>query len=210
MANAGIIRYLKAYYRSSLCMRLLQNGFKEDPNTSPFGQIRVLDAIYLVSEAWKKVQPCLIQNCYAKAFIFGFDNDSMDLLQDIPIPPGMHQEEFLKEITSAEEMEEELERSADQDESGRVKQEPLKAEEGDDDENYDDDAEMEKAVKPAECLQALSVVRSYCQKHGLNTPTGELHTVLQFIEKECLTAELEGKDKEEHSTFQDSYNKFIK
>ena len=88
--DQGIIAALKAHYRSLLNRRICTlaegNDFKAEDLVK---KIRVIDALYLLDEAWKKVTPQTIQNCFNKAFKAEAKSDLNELLHDVELPAGI-------------------------------------------------------------------------------------------------------------------------
>ena len=70
--DQGIIRAMKQHYRkrllSNLVVKLESNS--EKPLTEFIKTTTVLDALHFLKQAWQKVTPVCIQNCFRKA---GFD-----------------------------------------------------------------------------------------------------------------------------------------
>ncbi|XP_064165140.1 tigger transposable element-derived protein 4-like [Anguilla rostrata] len=67
--DQGIIRNFKALYRSQMLKRILQavdNNADIDSAADLVKQITILDALYMVREAWKNVSQETIRNCFRK------------------------------------------------------------------------------------------------------------------------------------------------
>ncbi|XP_063617177.1 major centromere autoantigen B-like [Cydia splendana] len=60
--DQGVIRCLKSHYRRVQVLKLIQNLDSNDQKS-----FTVLDAILMISEAWEKVSPKTIANCFRHA-----------------------------------------------------------------------------------------------------------------------------------------------
>ena len=91
--DRGIIRNFKSLYRSQLLKRVL-NAIDNIDNAQKFAKtMTVLDALFMVREAWMGVNEDIIRNCFRKALITapGQQNSPEPIVQ---APEGMVQEEF--------------------------------------------------------------------------------------------------------------------
>ena len=164
-ADAGIIKCLKGHYRSALCSRLLnlQSSSPDSTASSLIKKITVLDTVYLVAEAWKKVKQSAIENCWK----FAFREDmalAPNVLQDIHVPLGSDHGMLTASIMNIENLEKEANEMMEEEE------ETFAEAPGAEDEEEKEDEEGEQ-VKPAECLVALSTVRKFCQANAIDFGT---------------------------------------
>lgn len=65
--DQGIIQNFKTWYRSIILKRILSKLESVTSSEELVKSITVLDAIYIIQEAWRKVSPVTIQNCFKKA-----------------------------------------------------------------------------------------------------------------------------------------------
>ena len=138
-----------------------------------------MDTVYLVADAWRKVKQDTVKNCFDVAFK---GSPGFNILGDIPVPPGMEREGFEEEVSAVQDMEAEADAEEEDDDDDIAPEEEVQ----------EDEETVEAPIKPAECLDALSKVRRYCQSNGIEIGGGELHSVLQHIENECLQTLFEG------------------
>ena len=95
--DMGVIHNLKAFYRSRLNMRILtaQDADEDTTALAVSRSVTVLDAPYILRDAWISVKQVTIRNCYREGGL-GVLNEVTDveLEEDVPIPEGMTTEEF--------------------------------------------------------------------------------------------------------------------
>ena len=97
--DQGIIKNLKGHYRSKLATRLISE-LDSDSSLQMKDlakNISLLDAIYLLDEAWQAVKETTISNCYRHS---GFhknnsSGDDFDPLQDIELPSNLSMEDLV-------------------------------------------------------------------------------------------------------------------
>ena len=95
--DQGVIKNLKGHYQSSLNSRVIASldADEESNAQSIIKTITLLDAVHLIAEAWNNVKISTIANCFRRA---GLKKDEVvgdtDALLDVPIPPGVTQDEF--------------------------------------------------------------------------------------------------------------------
>ena len=95
--NQGIIRNLKSYYRAKIVRRLISD--KDSPKTTATDytkKLTLLDAVHLLSTAWKNMKQKTIINCYRKA---GFQIPTVEppiavTDDDLSIPTSITQIDF--------------------------------------------------------------------------------------------------------------------
>ena len=63
--DMGIISNLKCHYRGTMLRRLI--NFIDDGNDYSTFKFTLLDAVVLLKQAWEKVEPATIRNCFRKA-----------------------------------------------------------------------------------------------------------------------------------------------
>lgn len=72
--DQGIIRALKSNFRKNLVLKIIHNlHATEDTSTTKHPKITILDAILMIYDAWSKLTPATISNCFKHA---GFVRDS--------------------------------------------------------------------------------------------------------------------------------------
>ncbi len=59
--DTGIIRCLKAHYRSAFCNRAID---MDDAGERNIFKLNLLEAMLMAKEAWRKVTPLSIENCW--------------------------------------------------------------------------------------------------------------------------------------------------
>ena len=121
--------------------------------------ISLLDAIYLLDEAWQAVKPPTISNCYRHS---GFhknhsSGDEFDLLQDIDLPFNLSREDF-EFMVQVDESAETTGHYTDEELVLATKKAGLQTE------DEDDVEEEEEEIKMEEIISALKVVRKYSKK----------------------------------------------
>jgi hypothetical protein len=71
--DAGIIRCFKAHYRNAMCMRALD---LDEAGEEDIYKLDILEAMVMVRDAWKKVSPETIANCWKHTGILPPPNPS--------------------------------------------------------------------------------------------------------------------------------------
>ena len=153
--DGGIIKSLKCQYRSALCSRILL--LLEEGGTDALQmvkKIQVIDAIFLLVDAWSKVTQQTIANCWRNC-LAGVSTPIDQLNVQIPaeFTPATFLEQIDLEDFSSEEIEQEVEEYAVQmsnNENDKEEKEELK---------YDP-----PSVNDA--IRGLQIVREYLQSSG--------------------------------------------
>ena len=87
---------MKGHYRTDLNKRII-NELDADPTTKAsvaVKNIRLIDSIYMLKDAWAKVTPATIANCFAHAG-FKTDNEQLEELNvNVPTPENLSDEVF--------------------------------------------------------------------------------------------------------------------
>ncbi|XP_059585398.1 tigger transposable element-derived protein 3 isoform X2 [Alligator mississippiensis] len=162
--HLGIVHNLKGHYRALV----LAKGLPGAAVAEAAGRVTLLDALYLLHQAWSRVRPAMLQSCFSKA---GFhlvpcvrDAPELPLLADVPWPPGLSELDFLAwvgldaEEPAAGEMTGEECLLAEQAEA---------AESQGDEEDGDSYSDPGTCISAAEALAGLSVAMKWCQLRGL-------------------------------------------
>ncbi|XP_069108937.1 tigger transposable element-derived protein 4-like [Argopecten irradians] len=97
--DQGIIRNLKLHYRRQMVTHIINLIDDGDLHANDLARkVNVLDAIHMLTRAWRAVTPTTISNCYSKA---GFrplpasdDNDDLTTQNTEPTPTHMTRDEF--------------------------------------------------------------------------------------------------------------------
>lgn len=155
--DQGIIRTFKAYYRSRMRGRILQEIDASDFDANEIAKtISVLDALHFAAESWGKVSEATIQNCWRKG---GFSKEPENTDEEtIPVPVNLSPEVFEewnqidKNIQTSSEL-------TDDDICSTI----VNQDEDFDNELYDDDNDCEEVYKQKpttkEMYDALDVLR---------------------------------------------------
>lgn len=98
----GIIRNLKVLYRTGVVRKLVEDINSVSTATDLARKLTMLDAIHLLSKAWKNVKMITIVNCYRKT---GFLPEEVEAEEEIVVPDGMTREEFYKYIDHDKDLE---------------------------------------------------------------------------------------------------------
>lgn len=98
----GIIRNLKVLYRTGVVRKLVEDIDSVSTATDLARKLTMLDAIHLLSKAWKNVKMITIVNCYRKT---GFLPEEVEAEEEIVVPDGMTREEFYKYIDHDKDLE---------------------------------------------------------------------------------------------------------
>ena len=88
--DMGIIKTLKAYFRHEMRQKIID--IIDDAEVDLFAQeaakwINMLEAMYMISRAWKKVSRDTIKNCWTKAGFAAVGDGLLDANQDPIFPP---------------------------------------------------------------------------------------------------------------------------
>ena len=89
---------MKTYYRAQIVRRLISDIDAPDINATHYAKnLTLLDAIHILSTAWKNVKQQTIVNCYQKAgFKISTDNETQNYAEDddLIIPTMLTQSDF--------------------------------------------------------------------------------------------------------------------
>ena len=167
--DQGIIRAMKQHYRKRLLSNLVAKleSNSEKPLTEFIKTTTVLDALHFLKQAWQKVTPVCIQNCFRKA---GFDlrssiQPSLERnADDMPFnwsSLGIDEEDFDHYVTIDDDIDCYGDLTDDQ-----IVQEVQGVPIADVD---DEEVEEEEVEVPsnADTLQALSTIRHFLDSRGL-------------------------------------------
>jgi hypothetical protein len=163
--DQGIIRNLKTLYRTRVVKKIIRDIDNVTSATAIARKLTLLDAVHLLSRAWKDVKISTIINCYRKA---GFAQDPADEEEEeINIPDGLDKEQFLNYVESDCDLECHRQPTDDdicsqftqfnQEDNGQISREA---------DSEDEDEEMELPPSSTEAKEALSLLRRYLEVHG--------------------------------------------
>ena len=169
--DMGIIQNLKTYYRSKLNSRII-TALDADTSVTALQvsrSVSLLDALYLIREAWTFVKVETINNCYRKGG-FKVSGETLEVIapeDNIPIPHGMSLEDFQETV----DMDKDAEVCGELDDLELLDVIRSKRSENNlSDSNSDDPdcVETMEDLNPKDVLEALNILRSYAQQHGEN------------------------------------------
>lgn len=100
--DMGIIRNLKVLYRTGVVRKLVEDIDNVATAMDLARKLTILDAVHLLSKAWKNVKMTTIVNCYRKA---GFLPEEVEAEEEIVVPDGMTREEFCEYIDHDKDLE---------------------------------------------------------------------------------------------------------
>ncbi|XP_041347231.1 tigger transposable element-derived protein 4-like [Gigantopelta aegis] len=93
--DQGIIRNLKGHYRSQVVNKIIEDidGTEDITANELAKKLNLLDAIHMLTKAWRNVKPVTVVNCFKKG---GFSmDDRVETEEAEPLPPtGMTNDEF--------------------------------------------------------------------------------------------------------------------
>ena len=96
--DQGVIRTMKAYYRTHLVRRIIKEIDEGSSSTGPKG-VSVLDAMVMVTIAWQQVKDTTVQACFRKA---GISTDAQHAVESEADNPFAHiQEDPVAEVRSS-------------------------------------------------------------------------------------------------------------
>ena len=193
--DQGVIQNWKCHYKSELNRRIVR-ALELDPTLTAMEtakQFTLLNAIYLAHEAWKRVTPKTIANCFAKG---GFVQraeaeeteeppmaehmvpvDDEDFLEGVGLPENMDKQEFLHMVAM----------DADLDVFGEMSNAELlqTARGGNESDEEDDTDQVPQSM--AEKYKMVEILRRFVEENGLGNPT------FKDIEREVIRHGVEGK-----------------
>ena len=152
--DAGIINSFKCHFKNLLRQRI-GTFMDDDENAEIFAKkVTILDAIHLVSNAWKLVTPETIKNCFRSAFK---GQKPSDLYSDLELPTGFTIETYEAQLDL--ECRNGYDSNEDEDDLST----------NDNHEQNDEEscpATPEPVVTPGEFLLCLDKIRTFAQSHG--------------------------------------------
>ena len=174
--DAGIINSFKCHFKNLLRQRISSFMDDNDENAEIFPKkITVLDAIHLVSNAWKLVSSEIIKNCFKSAFR---GQKPSDLYKDLKLPTGFTIESYEAQL----DLDCRNGYESDEDEDDLISNDDQ--EENDQDSSTVNDVTV---VTPTDFLQCLDKVRSFAQSNGISE---EIQKALSDLEALGVTKKL--------------------
>ena len=181
--DQGIIKNLKGHYRAKLSSRLISELDNDSSRQMKdvVKTVNLLDALYLVSEAWSDVKKETVANCFRHSRFIKNDeiNEDLDIFGDIDLPDNMSRDDLVAQVdvdkdlqTSGTYTDEEL-----VDEAKRRRQQTEVVESDDDD--------LEEDLQCADVVAALKLVRKFAQKNNLGNDVASLRNIERelFVQK---------------------------
>ena len=167
--DAGIINCLKVHYKGLLCDRVIGelDGLQGKTAEQEAKKVSILDAIHLMSQAWRSVKVDTIKNCFAKAL----KGDHLQIRENYPT--NTRTEEDLERIVREEEN---LLAKVEENECDEMDVEEEEVEDG-------EETACTHTVSPERCLEVLASLRTFCQ---LREFSSEVHDSLTKIENCAL------------------------
>ncbi|XP_067391773.1 tigger transposable element-derived protein 4-like [Emydura macquarii macquarii] len=164
--DMGVIRNLKGHYRALVAAKAI---LSPEPGRAGWaaeiaGRVTLLDAVYMLHQAWSLVRPATLQSCFRKAgfHLAPFEREEADLppLADVPRPPFMSEQDFSEFVGM------DAEEPAVGGMTGEECELAQRAEAAECSEE-DGDPDPRSRVTAAEALAGLSAAMKWCQLHGL-------------------------------------------
>ena len=169
--DMGVTRHLKGFYRSKLNSRII-TALDADENVTALEvsrSVSVLDALYLIRNAWLSVKVDTIRNCYKKGGFRVIDEvaESFNQEDDFPIPERMTIDDFQRTI----EMDSDLEVAGELNDTELIELVRSKRHQLGDSNSDSDELEIIELSSKEEpnlkkVLEAFHVIRSYAQDKG--------------------------------------------
>ena len=206
--DQGVIQNWKCHYKSDLNKRIVRS-LEADPTLTALESAKtftLLNAIHMAHDAWEKVKPQTITNCFRKGgFILNVRGnpderqedvievdqnidpviEDLDPLHDVEMPDNIPREEFLEMVA----MDADLEVFGDLSNADL-----LQAARGHEDEDEDDEPkEVPQTI--AEKFKMMEMLRRFVEENALKNPT------FQEIEQEVLRQMAECKKQKKISDF---------
>ena len=178
--DQGIIKNLKGHYRSKLSSRLISE-LDLDSNSKMkdvVKNVNLLDAAYLLSEAWDDVKQETVANCFrhSKFTKREISNENLDVLGDIVLPENMTMGELMDQIDIDKDVE-----VAGSYTDEQLVEEVKRKRQKTDFIDHDDDDETEVDIPTAEVLAALKIVRQFSQKNNYSQDIISLRNIERKI-----------------------------
>ena len=149
----GIIHAFKAHYRSILARKVSILAENSNFNANDLTKkVRVIEAIYMMEEAWNRVTPETIQNCFKKAWKNEQPTALPELLADVEVPSGVDRETFFNSINPEADFEANMDANLN-----------LFLEDSDEEEEPEEEPEPKSSVTSAEVFSMLQTVRTHLQ-----------------------------------------------
>ena len=175
--DMGVIKNLKGHYRTDLNKRII-NELDADPTTKAsvaVKNIRLIDSIYMLKDAWAKVTPATFANCFAHAG-FKTDNEQLEELNvNVPTPENLSDEVFQDFFNIDQDLEicgELTDTEITQD----VKRRRLCTDDTDHETDEDDDLPMPVASRK-DVNTALQTLRSFLQMNSMESSRLDLKNI---------------------------------
>ena len=138
----------------------------------------MLDAAYLLSEAWDDVKQETVANCFrhSKFTKREISNENLDVLGDIVLPENMTMGELMDQIDIDKDVE-----VAGSYTDEQLVEEVKRKRQKTDFIDHDDDDETEVDIPTAEVLAALRIVRQFSQKNNYSQDIISLRNIERKI-----------------------------
>ncbi|XP_044860229.1 tigger transposable element-derived protein 3-like [Mauremys mutica] len=167
--DMGVVRNLKGHYRALVAAKALLSPEQGRAGRAAeiAGRVTLLDAIYMLHQAWSLVRPATVQSCFRKAgfHLAPFEREELDLppLADVPRPPFMSEQDFSEFVGMDAEEPAVGEMTSEECALARRSQWAEATECSEE----DGDPDPGSRVTAAEALAGLSAAMKWCQLHGL-------------------------------------------
>nr|XP_032638787.1 tigger transposable element-derived protein 3-like [Chelonoidis abingdonii] len=167
--DMGVVCNLKGHYRALVAAKaqLSPEQGRAGRAAEIAGRVTLLDAIYMLHQAWSLVRPATVQSCFRKA---GFhlapsEREELDLLPlaDVPRPPFMSEQDFSEFVGMDAEEPAVGEMTSEECVLAQRSQWAEAAECSEE----DGDPDPGSCITAAEALAGLSAAMKWCQLHGL-------------------------------------------
>ncbi|XP_061175614.1 tigger transposable element-derived protein 6-like [Saccostrea echinata] len=162
--DQGIIRNLKALYRSQLIKKMVSeiDSGSISTTTDLAKRLTLLDAVHLLSKAWRGVKETTVVNCYRKA---GFQTECTEEMpeEEPTIPECMEREEFFDFVNHDDDTDCHREITDDEICTKFLEEETTRKPE---EEVSDEETSFTLPVSSAENKESLSNVQCFLEENG--------------------------------------------
>ena len=173
--DMGVIRNLKCHYRSAINKRVIRDldANAETRASEVVKRIKLIDCIYLLKDAWSKVQPATINNCFAHA---GFKAPDIETLETFETPDNLTTEDWVEFV----DFDNDTETTGDLDDeeiTQGVKRRKLNPA----DETVEEDDHEDEQTTRLQLNTALDTVRSFLQTNRLESSRLKLQDIARDV-----------------------------